>query len=205
MKKHWTPTYILNRIKTGIYWKFNQDKPWLTKKANEYLGKNINKKMIGLEFGSGRSTLFFAKKLKKLVSVENNQDWYVKVQSLLQEQKIKNVDYRIAHVDNDKPDISNYHKIIDEFKDGNFDFILIDGAIRDLCSLKAIYKLNSSGLLVIDNVNWFLPSNSISPNSVSIDRTPISHNWSKIYEKTKNWKMIWTSNGVTDTVIYIKP
>ena len=205
MKKHWTPTYILNRIKTGIYWKLNQDKPWLTKKANEYLDKNLNKQMVGLEFGSGRSTIFFAKKLNKLISVENNKEWYTKVQSLLEEQKIKNVDYRIANVDNDNPDISDYHNIIDEFNDEYFDFILVDGVIRDLCALKAVCKLKSGGLLVIDNVNWFFPSNSIAPNSVPIDGTLIGRNWSVVYGKIKNWKKIWTTNGVTDTAIYIKP
>lgn len=205
MKKHWNFTYFVNRVKAYIYWKLNQDKPWLTKDANEYLNQNLNDQMIGLEFGSGRSTLFFAKKLMNLVSVEDNQGWYLNVKILLEKHNINNVDYRLLPVDDNTPNKSDYYKIIEKFKSDYFDFILVDGKNRDLCALSAIHELKSKGLLVIDNVNWFLPSDSISPASVAKNEPPINENWSEVYKNVSNWEKIWTSNGVTDTAIFIKP
>ena len=205
MTKHWNLTYVINKVKTSIYYKLNPDKPWLTKDANQYLIQKLNKEMIGLEFGSGRSTIFFAKKLQHLVSVENNEDWYNKVSSQFKKKNINNVDYRLIKTGLEKEHESAYYGAADEFVDGYFDFILIDGFARDLCSLKSISKLKEGGLFVIDNVNWFLPSDSISPNSISLNSKCGNANWEKVFGIIKDWEKKWTSNGVTDTAIFIKP
>jgi hypothetical protein len=205
MKSHWTPTYIFNRISSGIYWKLNQDKPWLTKQANDYLEKALTKQMIGLEFGSGRSTIYFSKKLNKLVSVENHKEWYLKVQTMLKESKIDNVGYYWHEVDDNHPEQSEYHKITEKYEDNYFDFILIDGRNRDLCALGAIPKLKSKGLFVIDNVNRYIPNNSIAPESLSKNSAPLSEEWATVINILQDWDTKWSSNGVTDTAIFIKP
>lgn len=44
-----------------------------------------------------------------------------------------------------------YVKSIDEYPDGYFDLILVDGRARPSCILHSIPKLKSGGLLVVDN------------------------------------------------------
>ena len=42
----------------------------------------------------------------------------------------------------------------------------MDGDFRDHAALMAIPKVKSNGLLIVDNANWFLPSETKSPSSV---------------------------------------
>lgn len=205
MKEHWNLTYVFNRIKAGIYWKLNQDKPWLTKLANAYLDKHLTDEMVGLEFGSGRSTIYFSNKLAHLTSVENHEGWHSKIQSKLQSKGISNVDYLLKTVNEKEPDNSTYHKVANEFTESHFDFILVDGQLRGLCAVNSIDKLKSKGIFVVDNANWYLPCDSISPKSIPFDGQEKDETWKQFNEKVKDWKKVWTSNGVTDTAIFIKP
>ena len=91
---HWTPRYIKNRI-ANVYYKMTcPNQPWLTRTANEILNTYLKKSDIGLEFGSGRSTLWFAKRVAKLTSVEHNEIWVANVRAMLNKAGIENVDYR---------------------------------------------------------------------------------------------------------------
>ena len=206
MKSYITPRFIINRIKTSIYWKLNPNLPWLTRKANKYLDNDLTKDMIGLEFGSGRSSVWFASKLKHLVSVEGHEGWYEKVSSEFKRKEVKNIDYIFSKFDEKtEENAEEYSDVVNNYDDEYFDFILVDGGPRDLCVLKSFNKLRPGGILAIDNLNWYLPSNSISPHSRSIADGCANKNWQKIYDEIKNWKQIWTSSGVTDTGIFIKP
>lgn len=205
IKKHWSLTYFKNKFRSLLYHRLNNDKPWLTKKANKFLEKNLNKQMIGIEFGSGKSTLYLAKKIKKLTSVEHNEEWFNNVSNKLKKNNIENVENYYLPVLNSISSKSMYHNILDNYPDNFFDIVLIDGKNRDLCTLKALNKLKNQGLLVIDNVNRYLPSNSLTPYSVPIDAKPVNQNWEKIYLILQNWDSLWTSSGVSDTAIYIKP
>jgi hypothetical protein len=186
MKRHWNLAYLISKIKTGIYYSFNIDKPWLTKDANNYLIKHLTPEMAGLEFGSGRSTVFLAKRLKKLVSIESSKKWYSKVGTMLQTQNIKNVDYRFVSNNELDPMRNDYPAVADEFNDNYFDFILVDGSKRrDLCTLKAVRKLKQGGILVLDNANWFLPSSSLAPNSIPLNGDFNDEAW-KLYPSRSN-------------------
>lgn len=73
--RHWTPRYVKNRIGVFYYQKIQPDQSWLTRSANEILNSWLTKSDIGLEFGSGRSTLWFAKRMAYLTSVEHDPVW----------------------------------------------------------------------------------------------------------------------------------
>ena len=60
---HITLRYILNRIKQWNYERTHKDLPWLNKNGNEYLEKIIHKDWRVVEFGGGRSSSFFLKKV----------------------------------------------------------------------------------------------------------------------------------------------
>jgi SAM-dependent methyltransferase len=205
--RHWTPRYIKNRLATIYYEKANPDQPWLTRSANEILNSYLIKSDIGLEFGSGRSTAWFARRISHLTSVEHDAAWAAKVQGILNKASINNVDYKLITQDKDEGqgNDSEYVKVIDDFDSNKLDFCLVDGLYREFCVLKVIEKLRPGGLLVIDNVNWYLPSGTYSPNSRSFTDGPNGPVWKEVEKLLTNWRRIWTSSGVTDTAIYFKP
>ena len=198
---HWTPEYIFNRIVVALYEKQHPEQPWLTSSAISILSTYLKKTDVGLEWGSGRSTAWFAKRLKHLVSIENNPDWYKKVNSILQAKNLNNVDYKLIDDEN------NYVEIADLFPMNSLNFALVDGLpsnLRSACALKAVEKIKIGGCIVIDNANWFLPCNSNSPNSRTYDMGPSSDEWQNFLDLVKNWRTIWTTNGVTDTAFFIR-
>ncbi len=205
--KHWTPRYIKDRLGVIVYEMKNPNNPWLTKTAIEVLDGLLKKTDVGLEFGSGRSTLWFAKRVKHLTSIEHNKSWYEKVRLMIVENKLRSiVDQRLFECEEiEKGQNSEYVKFIDSLRDKSVDFALVDGIYRDYCALKVIDKLHPGGILIIDNVNWFLPCDSLAPNSRTTDQGPSGKVWNRVYQSVNKWRKIWTTSGVTDTAIFFKP
>lgn len=156
---HWSSQYLYNRIKLFLYEIRHPDYPWLTQRANEILSHLIKKNHIGFEWGAGRSTLWFARRCKHLTSVEDNPYWYEKVYAALRKFNITNCDLVFAK------DKETYISLIDSFEDGSLNFVLVDGLYRDECAIRSLRKIRAGGLLIIDNINWYIPSSSKSPCS----------------------------------------
>jgi predicted O-methyltransferase YrrM len=148
----------------------------------------------GIEWGSGRSTVWFAKKAQSLVSIEHHPDWFEKVRCKLTAARCSNVDYRLM------TDVFEYVNT----GGGPFDFALVDGIERDTCALRATDLLSRGGVLIVDNVNWFLPppTHTRSPATVT---APATDKWAKFLGAVNGWRSVWTSNGVTDTAMWVKP
>lgn len=198
---------ILRPLLKGYYKLFNvfyPNRPWTTQASILFFDKILTKDMIGLEYGSGRSTLYFARKLKKLVSIEHYENWYNKVEKELKEHNINNVEYHLIvkqntpdsiedidkelkKLDGSEPrnDYNNYHSKVNEYDDSYFDFILIDGRARVKCGFNAIPKLKSGGLFVLDNSE--------------------RKSYNPLHDALKEWPKSESTTGLTDTTIWIKP
>ncbi len=50
--------------------------PWFSYPFIDFLTPRLSKEITVFEFGSGNSTLFFAERVKKVISIEHNKDWY---------------------------------------------------------------------------------------------------------------------------------
>lgn len=198
---HWKPRYIYSKLVLSLYEQQHPDHPWLTSSAISILSTYLKESDVGLEWGSGRSTAWFAKKIKHLVSVESNPKWHQKVSANLQDSNLDNVDYRLVI------DEKNYVDLAETFSENSLDFVLVDGSPssrRSSCATKAVDKIKVGGCIVVDNANWFLPCNSHSPNSRTYETGPASEEWQHFIELIKDWRTIWTSNGVTDTALFFK-
>ena len=79
----------------------------------------------------------------------------------------------------------------------------MDGLYRDYCALHSLRVIRPGGVLIIDNINWFVPNTSRSPSSRRSDFA--SEVWKEVYNKLKDWRCIWTTSGVTDTAFFFKP
>lgn len=209
--KHWTPHYIFSRIGVMIDYRLNPDHPWLTRHAVGLLGQLLRPDDIGLEFGSGRSTRWISRRVKKLTSVEHDARWHALGLERLTRETIENVDlfHRPLDCPVDAPHTedpnASYVRVLDNFTDASLDFCLVDGMYRGHCAIGALPKIRAGGLVVIDNCEWFLPSPSRSPGVRSPDAGPAGDAWRRFAEETKNWRRIWTTNGVWDTLFLFKP
>jgi len=76
IKKHHRLSYIKSRVMQIVFQKQNPQAPWITKDAISLLNELIKSTDVGLDFGSGRSTKWFATRCQYLFSIENNLEWY---------------------------------------------------------------------------------------------------------------------------------
>jgi predicted O-methyltransferase YrrM len=193
------PRYVVDRINTLWFEHSTPDAPWLTREAVNILSTWLRNSDRGLEFGSGRSTVWFSKRVGHIVSVESDPAWFSKVQEMLR--GVSNVDLR--HF----ADEASYAAVTKDFAPQSFDFVLVDGIARAACAHGAIPLLKSGGILVLDNANWFLPSDTRSPQSRRPgDNTTLdAASWDDFLVRVASWRHIWTSSGVTDTALWIRP
>ncbi len=205
--KHWTLRYLFYRSIEKIYRWQHPDLPWLTQTANEILHSYLKPTDTGLEFGSGRSTIWLAKRVSQLTSVEHNPEWHQYVQNMLKQQNITNVDHLFAPRDkaNSEAENSDYVRNAERFPNDTLDFVLVDGIYRDFCARASMPKIKPGGVLIIDNVNRHLPSNTRSPYSRTFAQGPENTVWAQVADELKTWRTIWTSSGVGDTAFFFKP
>jgi predicted O-methyltransferase YrrM len=182
------------------------DHPWLTRQANDILSTFLKASDIGLEFGCGRSTLWFAKHTKHLTSVEHDCGWHARVVRMTELQGLRNVDCYLIPSDARDADgaDSDYVRIVDRFESNSVDYVLVDGIHRAPCALAATRVVRPGGILIIDNADRFLPHDSRSPNARTIAQGPAGPLWSSLAEQLSTWRCIWTTSGVCDTALFIK-
>ena len=125
---HLKPRRLLDRTDLFLYELLRPHHPWLTKQANTLLSTLLKPTYVGLEWGSGRSTLWFAQRLKHLTSVEHDKVWYEAVSAKLKDLNIQNVNYVFGELDMEHVNLNSpYFTIVDSFNKNSLDFVLVDG------------------------------------------------------------------------------
>ena len=204
---HRTPRYIYYRTRQMFYERAHGDDPWLTPAAIRLLESLLRPADRGAEFGSGRSTIWFAERVAALTSVEHDEQWYRAISARLKEHRLANVDYILARPDQpvESGGKSTYARTALGFPDASLNFALVDGHYRDYSAKFILPKIKSGGILIIDNVNRYLPSESRAPNSRTHALGPKGKIWAEVAEELAQWRSIWTSSGVWDTAMFIRP
>ncbi|MFQ5977074.1 MAG: class I SAM-dependent methyltransferase [Candidatus Heimdallarchaeota archaeon] len=182
------PRYAFNRAKDNRFRKKNPEAPWLTEDAIIIIEELAKKDWFCFEWGSGRSTVWFANRIEKIVSLEHDEVWFNKISNVLETNEIHNVKHKLAKISEfeeshiSKPIFNDYTDAILHFPDQSFDCILVDGRNRNACLVNAIPKLKSGGYLILDNAERSYDVSSLS-----------------------DWKLIKTTNGIWNTFIWEKP
>jgi len=202
--RHWTPRYVRRRLLNIALNAVHPDWPWLTPTAVRLLGLWLRPSDDVFEWGAGRSTIWIARRVHSIVSVESNIEWFTRLRSIAEQESLRNVDLKFFSPTADPDEVRAYVSFLAEVG-GPFDLIIVDDLYRDHCALSAIEHLKPGGLLLVDNINWYLPSASASPASRRREHGPASPLWADFSDRVKSWRQIWTSDGVTDTAIWVKP
>lgn len=122
--------------------------PWYTYPAIEYLNNLDFSKKTVFEYGSGNSSIYWAKKSKKVVSIESDKEWFSKVN----DKKLSNQEIILVE------ESSLYESSI-EVLNQKFDLIIIDGKRRIKCGEMIYEYLNITSeegcMIILDNSDWY--------------------------------------------------
>lgn len=125
---------------------WNKKTPLWTDKAVSEIKKILKSGFKVFEWGSGASTIWLAKQVLQLVSIEHDPTWYKLVTDALVGAKLSNVTLKLLDRDS-----GAYVESIREHPDGFFDFVFIDGRQRVACIEEALSKIRVAGFLLVDD------------------------------------------------------
>lgn len=146
--------------------------PWMTYKAAGWLDRYLRKDMSVFEYGSGGSTMFFANRVHRVVSVEHDAVWYRQVSEALERGGLTNCEYLLCEpqrAPRDRPGdyrwdlytstdadfagfvFDRYVKTIDAFPEGSFDLVVVDGRARVSCIHHGLARVRPGGVLLLDD------------------------------------------------------
>ena len=115
--------------------------PWYTYPAIEYLSQFDYAEKSIFEFGCGYSSLFWARRAKKVISIEDNPKWFDKWRSEFQEPNLE-VKWR--------DEGEGYYNAI--FEEGQkYDVIVVDGKRRADCARCAVQAMAENGVIILDD------------------------------------------------------
>lgn len=118
--------------------------PWMNYSLLAFLHERLLKNMIVFEYGSGNSTLFFADHVQSVTSVEADKKWYDELLHKIPENV--NLIFQAADVD------GQYCRTIDK-DETQYDMVIVDGEDRINCLQMGLAKLNTTGVLILDDSN----------------------------------------------------
>ncbi len=116
--------------------------PWVTYSFIDFIKPRLTKNLSVFEYGSGNSTLFYAKHVQKVVSVEHDEAWYHKIA----QEKAANAEMIFTALEKDG-EYSRKAVLLGE----KFDIIIVDGRDRVNCCKNSVEALTTSGVLVLDD------------------------------------------------------
>jgi len=154
--------------------------PWMNYPVINILKERLNGDLSLFEFGSGYSTLFYAKLVRNVISVEHDRMWLNRMEDKVPD----NVSLLYKEKDID----GMYCRTITEFNQ-EFDVVIVDGRDRVNCVKQAIGKLSKIGVIILDDSARMryleaidhakkkgfraLSIEGLKPTSFGIDRTTI--------------------------------
>ncbi|HEY7268064.1 MAG TPA: class I SAM-dependent methyltransferase [Solirubrobacterales bacterium] len=125
------------------------ERPWIVPAAIGWLRRRIRSDWSVLELGSGRSTVWFARRAGRVLSFEDNEFWAGQTRGRLRERGLGNVELRQLAVE-------GFAAEVETLPDASFDLIVMDfleaPAVTRIDVLKpAMKKVRPGGLLLLDD------------------------------------------------------
>lgn len=116
--------------------------PWVTYSFIDFIKGRINKQLAIFEYGSGNSTIFYAKHAGIVVSVEHDKTWY----DIISKSRPANSEIIFCELEKD----GDYCRVPIKLQE-KFDIIIVDGRDRVNCCKQAVDALTPNGVIVLDD------------------------------------------------------
>jgi predicted O-methyltransferase YrrM len=125
------------------------ERPWIVPAATGWLRRRMRSDWSVLELGSGRSTIWFARRAGRVLSFEDNEYWYPQMRERLEETGLSNVELRLRAVEDFPGEVA-------ALPDESFDLVVVDfleaPAVTRIDALKpAMKKVRPGGYLLLDD------------------------------------------------------
>ena len=141
--------------------------PWFSYSAIDFLATFLRSQMSVFEYGSGGSTLFFARRVQAVASTEDNLAWLQKVEERLKQAALTNVVIRHCQFDSKNPLNFERSGYLNSIPAKEFDVIVVDGTeeyfgqqdaaqVRPICFRHAEKHIRPGGIIVLDD-SWYYP------------------------------------------------
>jgi predicted O-methyltransferase YrrM len=182
------PVYTIRLLSFKLHELTHRRQPWITQEAVRFCEANLKRDEIALEWGSGRSTVWFSERVGRLLSIESDSGWHGKVVEKIKRKH--NVECRLIplehlpnqHIQDGGP-LPAYAAVAGEFSDNSLDFVVVDGHYRLECIKEVLPKIKSGGLLLVDNTDWTCVSDWGVPRT-----WPIVHQSRNLMQETTIWR-----------------
>lgn len=116
--------------------------PWVTYSFLDFISDKLDKSLDLLEYGAGNSTLWYATRVKSVISIEHDKRWVEEIRRKSQ----KNVEIIYQELVYD----GEYASIQSRLNQ-KFDIIIVDGRDRVNCLINSIDAINAEGVVVLDD------------------------------------------------------
>lgn len=135
--------------------------PWFSYRAIRFLDDFLTPEMRVLEFGSGGSTVFFARRVQRTVSIENDPSWHDRLSRRLDELGLGNVELIHAHADLDSPEGFRSSPFMNAHSGEPADVVVVDSCdyrtyeLRPVAVDVARHLVKPGGVLVLDDYSRY--------------------------------------------------
>jgi predicted O-methyltransferase YrrM len=125
------------------------ERPWIVPAAIGWLRRRIRSDWSILELGSGRSTVWFARRAGRVISLEDNEYWFPRTRERLGRAGLSNVNLRL------KP-VEDFPREVASLPDAAFDLVVVDfleaQSVTRIDVLEpAMKKVAAGGYLLLDD------------------------------------------------------
>lgn len=125
--------------------------PWYAFSAIDYLERHLRSGMTVLEYGSGYSTLWWAKRVSHVKSLERNPQWCQEVKGALQVHAFDHVELIVVQdIDRHNPQHADRYIAYAEPLQ-QYDVVIVDDIFRNEVSAAAVDLVKPGGLLILDD------------------------------------------------------
>ena len=145
---HWSKfPLIINGLLSKFSLSSSNPLPIINYEAISFLKRYLLPSHNVIEYGSGYSSLWYSQRVHRVVSVEDNQAWLDYLAPTARLYPNLSIDFH------SKP--QSYSTFFTNYPDLSPDLVVIDGSVRNLCTIEILNHFPTLKLLYIDDTDKF--------------------------------------------------
>lgn len=125
--------------------------PWFSYPCTDFLKHRDYTGRTVLEFGGGQSTLWWAARADKVVTLEGDRGWHDRIAGTMP----ANVDLHLVSMETRDKNVSEVTGVLNSLDTATFDVVVIDGLYRREMIEIACARLSVDGIIICDDAEGY--------------------------------------------------